>query len=66
MEQLSKHVSTEMNTRNNRESVFSVRSVPRGDKEDKEDHLCHSSSGVPSEQLVMSSEDGVESSGVEC
>jgi hypothetical protein len=35
MEQLSKQVSAETNTRNNRGAVFSVRSVPRGYKQDK-------------------------------
>jgi hypothetical protein len=37
MEQLSKHVSAETNSRNNRRAVFSVRSVLRGYKNDKED-----------------------------
>jgi hypothetical protein len=37
MEQLSKHVSAEKNSRNSRIAVFCVRSVPRGYKKDKED-----------------------------
>jgi hypothetical protein len=64
MEPLGKHVSAETNSRNNRRAVFSVRSVPKGYKKDKEDRLRQSSSGVPSEQLVESWEDGVESSGL--
>jgi hypothetical protein len=35
VKQLSKHVSAETNSRNNRRAVFSVRSVPRGYKMDK-------------------------------
>jgi hypothetical protein len=35
MEQLSKHPSAEENTRNNRRTVFCVRSVPRDYKKDK-------------------------------
>jgi type III secretory pathway component EscU len=35
MEQVSKHDSEEMNTRNNRRVVFSVRSVPRVCKKTK-------------------------------
>jgi hypothetical protein len=38
IEQLSKRVSAETNSRN-RKAVFSVRSVPRGYKKDKEDRL---------------------------
>jgi hypothetical protein len=41
MERLGKHVSEETNSRNNRRTVFSVRSVPRDYKKDKEDHLSH-------------------------
>jgi hypothetical protein len=37
MEELSKHVSGEMNTSNKRSAVFSVRSVPRGYNKDKEE-----------------------------
>jgi hypothetical protein len=45
MEQLSKHVSAETNTRNNRGAVFSVqRSVSRGYEKDKEDRLRQLSS----------------------
>jgi hypothetical protein len=48
MEQLDKNVSSEKNTRNNREAVFSVlRSVPRGYKKDKEDGLNQLSSETP-------------------
>jgi hypothetical protein len=47
MEQLSKQVSEEMNTRNNRRAVFSVRSVPRGYKQDKEFRLSQLSSETP-------------------
>jgi hypothetical protein len=66
MEQLSKHISTEMNACNNRGAVFSVlRSVLRGYKKDK-DRLSQTSSRVPSQQLVKRREDGVESSGVVC
>jgi hypothetical protein len=39
MEPLGKHVSSEMNSRNNRRFVFSMWSVPKGYKKDKEDHL---------------------------
>jgi hypothetical protein len=35
MEQLSKHVSAEMNSRNNRRAVFSVRSMSRGYNKDR-------------------------------
>jgi hypothetical protein len=44
MEQLSKQVFAEMNIRNNRGAVFSVRSMFRGHKKDKEDRLSQSSS----------------------
>jgi hypothetical protein len=46
MEQLSKHVSSETNSRSNRKAGFSVRSVPRGCK-DKEDLLSHVSRRQP-------------------
>jgi hypothetical protein len=39
MEKLSKNVSVETNTCNNRRAVFSVRSMLWGYKEDKEDRL---------------------------
>jgi hypothetical protein len=39
MEQLSKRVSAEKNSRKNREAVFSVRSVLRDYKKGKEDYL---------------------------
>jgi hypothetical protein len=39
MEQLSKHVSPETNTCNNRITKFYVRSVPRDYKQDKDDRL---------------------------
>jgi hypothetical protein len=42
MERLSKHVSAEKNTRNNRRVVISVRSVSRGYKKDKEGRLSKS------------------------
>jgi hypothetical protein len=48
MEELSKHVSAETNTRNNRGVVFSVLlSVPRGFKKDKEDSLSQLSFETP-------------------
>jgi hypothetical protein len=47
MEQVSKHVSAEKNTRNNRGAVFSVWSVPRVYKKDKEDRLSQLSFGTP-------------------
>jgi hypothetical protein len=39
MEKLSKHVSVETNTRNNRRAMFYVRSMPRGYKKEKEDRV---------------------------
>jgi hypothetical protein len=48
MEQLSKHVSAEKNSRNNRRAVFSVRSLPKGYKKDKEYCLSHSDKRHPS------------------
>jgi hypothetical protein len=39
MEQLSKHVSVEMNSRNNRRVVFSVWSMPRAYDNDKGNRL---------------------------
>jgi hypothetical protein len=42
MEQLSKHISAEKNTRNNRRAVFSVRSLLRGYKKDKDNRLSES------------------------
>jgi hypothetical protein len=65
VEWLGNHVSAETNSRNNRGAVFSVWSVPRGYRKEKENRLSKSSSGIPSEQLVESWEEGVESSGVE-
>jgi hypothetical protein len=52
MEQLSKQVSVETNTRNNREVVFSVRSVPRCYKKDKEDRLSKFSFETPACQYM--------------
>jgi hypothetical protein len=64
MEQMSKHVSTKTNTRNNRRAVFSLRSVPRGYKKDKEDRLSQSSFEMPACQDVSlgaeKSRDGIE------
>jgi hypothetical protein len=47
MERLDKHVSTEINSCNNRRAVFSARSVPRGYKKDKEDRLRQLSFETP-------------------
>jgi hypothetical protein len=47
MEQLSKHVSAERNSRINRRAVFSVQSVPRGYKKDKVDRLSQLSYETP-------------------
>jgi hypothetical protein len=47
------------------ELFFSVRSMPRGYRKDKEDRLSQSCSRGPSEQVVESWEDGVESLGDE-
>jgi hypothetical protein len=55
VEQLSKHVSAETNTRNNRGAFFSVLwYLPRGYKKDKEDCGSQLSSGVPRERLFDS------------
>jgi hypothetical protein len=39
MEQLSKHISAEMNLCNKRRAMFSVLCVPSGHKKDKEERL---------------------------
>jgi hypothetical protein len=52
MEQLSKQVSEEMNTRNNRGAVFSMRSVPRGYKEAKKAVLSQLSFETPACQAM--------------
>jgi hypothetical protein len=50
MEQLIKHVSAEMDSRNSRRAVFSVQSVPRGCIKDKEYHLSQLSLETPASQ----------------
>jgi hypothetical protein len=64
MEQLSKHVSVETITCNNRRAVLSVWSMPRGYKEDKDDHLSQLSFETPPCQDVSlgteESRDGIE------
>jgi hypothetical protein len=47
MEQLSKHISAETNSRNNRRAVFYVRSMPRGYKKAKGDRLRQLSFETP-------------------
>jgi hypothetical protein len=54
MEWLHKHVSIEINTRNNRRAVFSVQSMLRGYKKDKEDGLSKLSFETPACQDVGS------------
>jgi hypothetical protein len=48
MEQLFKHVSADMNSRNSMRAVFPVRSVRRAYKREKEDLLSQSSFETPS------------------
>jgi hypothetical protein len=48
MERLGRHVSAEMNSRNNRTAVFSEQPVPRGYKKNKERRLSQLSFETPS------------------